>query len=334
MQLILKFIKEVWTKDWFDPYSSFLRLKSFWIPFLIITITFIVLCWKTSIEKGLTLDFINWTVSSMYEWFKIPLWTLALLIPIIGIFNANHKSEQSKESLKLTGEQNRFSNYYKHLEEFEKFIKVEEPLLLRKFGYKILDSRELHRRLFPNCLSGNFQLDQRVANQLIEISKKILLDGSLFNNYDTYWIAAININNQIHVLLEAYEHAIAMNPDTPRNTCYNSGGAGGLTESAHVDDRVVYGTTPKELLLEILRLLGTFNKLLKFDSTLKSRDLDNFVNRLECLFIRNEIPDSAFKITRDMEGYAPILFDLNKNFDRNAKIYTEIRSYMIEGIYQ
>ena len=84
----------------------------------------------------------------MYDWFKIPFWVLALLIPIIGLFNANHKSEQAKAAMELTKSQNNFANYYKHAEEFVKHCNLLEEHY-EAHQLKIF-SRKLHYSLYPD----------------------------------------------------------------------------------------------------------------------------------------------------------------------------------------
>lgn len=177
---VLVFIKEVWAKDWFDPHSSFLRLRSFWVPFLVIFAVFIFLCWKVSIEKELKLDLIEWTVSDMYDWFKIPLWVLALLIPIIGLFNANHKSEQTRASMELTKAQNTFANYYKHLEEFSKFAKdVAKP-----YESSIeINIKLLHSELFPDSDAGDYKIFTGVGSVLDAVRLLISLTNKDINNF-------------------------------------------------------------------------------------------------------------------------------------------------------
>ncbi|HTF97061.1 MAG TPA: hypothetical protein VL995_13065 [Cellvibrio sp.] len=178
------FISEVWIKDWFDPHSSFLRLKSFWVPFLVILSIFLFLCFKISIETELKFDLLGWTVSGMYEWFKIPLWVLALLIPVIGLFNANHKSEQTKESMRLTGEQNRFANYFKHVEEFVKHCNWIQDQY-KDFELKIF-SRKYHAIIYAEAHDGSFTAYQKIIDgyqtdikaliEIVRMIRKIRLD--------------------------------------------------------------------------------------------------------------------------------------------------------------
>jgi hypothetical protein len=94
-------------------------------------------------------------VEQWYEWFKMPLWVLALLIPVLGLFNANHKSEQTRASMELTKAQNNFANYYKHLEEFSKYVGV----VSKDFDpYVKVQIKALHSKLFPLADGGDYKI--------------------------------------------------------------------------------------------------------------------------------------------------------------------------------
>lgn len=172
---LLAFFKEVWMKGWFEPHSSFLRLKSFWVPFLVIVGIFVALWWRTCVDNNLKFDRYNWSVKDMYEWFKYPLWVLALLIPVIGLFNANHKSEQARAAMEQTESQNNFANYYKHLEEFIKHCNSVEKGF-NKGGLEIKD-RRLHSNLFPCAKSGGLSISEKELNLFFSHIEE--LDGAL-----------------------------------------------------------------------------------------------------------------------------------------------------------
>lgn len=138
--------KAYWLGEWFDPHTSFLKLPSFWAPFIIILLLFSLLCWKVASDNQLVLSW-NWTVQGMYEWFRIPFWVLALLIPVIGLFNANHKSEQARAAMELTRSQNNFANYFKHFDEFKVHMKAVEIS-------GDVNLRAMHKIVFPMCTRG------------------------------------------------------------------------------------------------------------------------------------------------------------------------------------
>jgi len=187
---VIKWFLNYWRfGGWFNPNESFLKLPAFWAPFSIIVIFFGLLCWKVIRDENLVWEGTA-TLSNWYEWYKIPFWVLALLIPLIGLFNANHKSEQAKTAMELTRSQNNFANYYKHLEEFLKFSKDIE----NKFNGRIsVRGRELHADLFPFADSGDYGVIREqgyvfdgmrvVITMTINEVKKLVANG--LNDHET-----------------------------------------------------------------------------------------------------------------------------------------------------
>lgn len=156
--------KTYWLGEWFDPHTSFLKLPAFWAPFIIIVFFFAFLCWRVTVDNQLVIG-VGGTVQEMYDWFKIPLWVLALLIPVIGLFNANHKSEQAKAAMELTRSQNNFANYYKHMEEFSKYVDsvIGSKTVPTTFAYY----RPLHSLIFPSSYVSDYSVN-KVTEQYLE----------------------------------------------------------------------------------------------------------------------------------------------------------------------
>lgn len=167
--------KENWFGDWFDPHESYLRLPSFWWPFTIIMIGVVLVSWKVIDDQELVWG-LDSRVEQWYEWFKIPLWVLALLIPVLGLFNANHKSEQTRASMELTKAQNNFANYYKHLEEFSKYVGI----VSKDFDpYVKVSVKALHSKLFPLADQGDYQIafgDGSVLHAAYEMVRRTIKD--------------------------------------------------------------------------------------------------------------------------------------------------------------
>lgn len=168
---VFKYFKSVWERDSFDSNSSFLNLKSFWIPFAFILIVFLVLWAKVVVDEELV---IGWgKLEDFYNWFKVPLWWLALLIPILGLLNANHKSEQTRASMAISRSQNNFSNYYKHLEEFQRYC---DTLIGISFvELDKLEKRKLHHRLYPDAKGGDLTVDVNVLKDFQGALKDFLI---------------------------------------------------------------------------------------------------------------------------------------------------------------
>jgi len=152
-------VKIFWFTDWFNPHASFLSIPAFLGPLILITFVAGMTYLKVVSDQGLKFD-LTGDIDQWYEWFQVPIWIFALLIPIIGLFNANHKSEQTKESLRVTGEQNRFANYYKHVEEFVKHCNHIQDHY-KEFELKII-ARKYHASLYLDARNGLFIPNQKL----------------------------------------------------------------------------------------------------------------------------------------------------------------------------
>ncbi|MDZ7660947.1 hypothetical protein [Thiohalophilus sp.] len=93
----------------------------------------------------------------------------ALIIPIVALLAANHRSEQTKAQILSNNQQNIFSNYYKHIEEFEKYIETnidQTEMLIEK-------KRSCHRRIYPKASKGDFSVDEELAAKVETNSNEI-----------------------------------------------------------------------------------------------------------------------------------------------------------------
>lgn len=108
-------------------------------------------------------------INELVSIFQIPLGIVALLIPVLAVYAANHRSEQSREIIRLTQIQNFFTNYYKHLEEFCNYCEKGSVFP----GVKI-DYRGLHNKLYPNALTSGIKLHVGFVFQVEFCSKSIV----------------------------------------------------------------------------------------------------------------------------------------------------------------
>ncbi|ELI5380675.1 hypothetical protein RRJ87_002832 [Vibrio parahaemolyticus] len=82
--------------------------------------------------------------------FSVPIAVLTSIIPLIGFIALNHRSVQTREQIQLARSQNLFTNYYKHIEEFEKYVShLYVPL-------NTINARRAHFSLFPDAKDGNY----------------------------------------------------------------------------------------------------------------------------------------------------------------------------------
>ncbi|WP_135457657.1 hypothetical protein [Vibrio echinoideorum] len=162
------------TSKYFDPQKSFLHLQVVWgaisalLTFAIVIA--LVIIFNTSLVWDLSANGFNYFIFV----FRFPLGILAMIIPIVALLAANHRSEQTKEQIKATGLQNNFSNYYKHLEEFVKYS--QENLK----DIQDLDFRLIHKRIYPNSQEGDYEICRELF-QALESSSTLI--SGISENY-------------------------------------------------------------------------------------------------------------------------------------------------------
>lgn len=133
-------------------------------------------------------DFSGQGFNQFAIYFKVPTGFLAIGFTLVGLCAANHRSEQSKEQMALTANQNIFTNHYKHLEEFEKYCKARYEHIqteLRKdqesrakHKWLIAESswpdahiiptryRAVYGKIFPDSKSGDFAISNEYLGEI------------------------------------------------------------------------------------------------------------------------------------------------------------------------
>ncbi|AUB86557.1 hypothetical protein [Vibrio anguillarum] len=145
----------------FNPNKSFLSLRIVWL----VTILFIVISLSIAIiitiNSRLQLDLSGSGFNYFISTFRFPLGILTLIIPVVALLASNHRSEQTKEQIRLNGIQNNFVNYYKHLEEFSKYVEAYEI----KTILPTKTTRQLHHVIFPYAEQGDYTLNNRLLDE-------------------------------------------------------------------------------------------------------------------------------------------------------------------------
>jgi hypothetical protein len=107
----------------FDSGKNFFSLPVVWITGGALVVIAASISWAIYDYENLIFCRSSGCFNYFVVAFKVPLGVLALIIPIGAVYAANHRSAISIEQMRLSNEQNKFSNYYKHKEEFSAFIK-------------------------------------------------------------------------------------------------------------------------------------------------------------------------------------------------------------------
>lgn len=152
-------------KNSFDPQKSFFELNIVrWTAGTIFGIALLAtstILTFSDLSKDLSYNGFNQAITV----FKFPLGVLATLIPMIALLATNHRSEQTKEQIKVASNNNNFTNYFKHLSEFESYI--EKHKVQKDINFKSL--RNLHKLLFPQSKKGNFRASPELKHEVSSI---------------------------------------------------------------------------------------------------------------------------------------------------------------------
>ncbi|WP_429933174.1 hypothetical protein [Alteromonas sp. 4B03] len=141
-------------KSLFKLYSFQLSIG---IPFLIsiFTALYIFLTSDLEYESGYS------GINNLIEFYKVPLGILALIFPTVALVTANHRSELTLRQIQESQAQNDFANYYKHLEEFNKYVSGFESKFI-----VLEDSKLLHDKLFGHHMEFASNVSSAVVREI------------------------------------------------------------------------------------------------------------------------------------------------------------------------
>lgn len=134
------------------------------IPLLAGTIFGFIILANTPLESNWTANGFNHFLDIM----KFPIGVMALAIPLAALVLSNYRSIQTAAQIGAQTSQNNFINYYKHLEEFEKYFEnaIRKSDLHGKFS-----QRKVHDMVFEGARNGDYAPSIRfLRNIKLEIS--------------------------------------------------------------------------------------------------------------------------------------------------------------------
>lgn len=217
----------------FDPRKSLLKLPILWLVIFVMLVSSAIITILIIKNSEVTWGIDYQSINNYLSIFKAPLAITALIIPIVALLAANHRSEQTKLHIFTTEQQNLFANYYKHIEEFSKYTKDH-------FSDKIifLNRRRLHDLLFPHARSGNYHIDSKVLNFVEE-----KIQQQEFNKYNTKNMTAED-RMKIEGTLREIERKLFFDyviTDTKNMSAYSGQGVSGVDNEWYrdiIEDRV------------------------------------------------------------------------------------------------
>jgi uncharacterized integral membrane protein len=226
--------------------------------------------------------------------FKVPLGILALGLTLIGICGANHRSEQTRRQIErtatqitltnkqisITEGQNLFSNYYKHVEEFEKFCEKHAGTV------KVGRPRSLYRVLFPRSKAGEYSISVEAIEQISLMSVNFI-DAAMEMNITSSSEAVDGLIKLGRFREEALKDY---------NLLYTEG-MSGTTLSDSKGDVFIPHANSRALVEKIIEILKKIDEICHFDVDYKTPGLLAILLNIDT----TKIPTR--KITESFEGF-------------------------------
>lgn len=288
----------------FNPEKSFLHLGIVWFAVLVLLVLSLIISGIIIYYSPLTLDLSSDGFNYFVSVFRFPLGILTLIIPIVALLAANHRSEQTKEQIRITGIQNNFANYFKHLEEFIKHLEKQPK------PKDIAGGRYIHKMIYPNSQFGNYEIN-KVLIDAWESSKSLTLE--LFNNYPTDYMKGIGeekLDEYISNVMTLTSHLHEEGHDSKEN--YKRGSPCVLTLNA---DSHYYGTYLSQslgLIQSMINSITIIDKLCQFSVDYESL-LDDELRKKFILHDYHVTTQEDLDVTFDNP------FEITQNFEQSNK---------------
>ena len=186
-----------------EAIQSLFKLRIFklalWLPIVVAICISIYIVFTSSLEWKSGFDGIN----SLIVIFKVPIGIAAISFPLVALITANHRSIQSKKQIEVAELQNQFSNYFKHLEEFEKHV---SKLKLDNSKLSIESVRMLHGSLFSTFKNFHYEFPKIIKEEFLETSKEIYKELYQIKN-NRYYLTkdkALNLMKKVNWLNDTF----------------------------------------------------------------------------------------------------------------------------------
>lgn len=210
---------------YFDPGKSFFELVPVRVVggsiILLAAVLFVWIIFYSNNELRINLSYEG--LNHIFTAFKLPIAILALLIPFGALFAANHRSEQSRYAAELAESQNRFSNYYKHVDEFTKYlenyqhtkeslIKLKNP---RSIHYIIYGGKEECMFIPQFRLSGYAKHLSVIKQYWIDTLRKVV--GPNGGSGDAHEMLVNEFNESVDALIGLFKKNLVHKDGFPEN---------------------------------------------------------------------------------------------------------------------
>ncbi|WP_341205977.1 hypothetical protein [uncultured Psychrosphaera sp.] len=201
-------------RDWFDPETSFFDLKIVQCTFVVIIVLVFAVTFSIYYFGNYELDGSADGFNLFIKDFAFPIGLLSLLIAIIALFAAQHRSKLTIRQIEESKRSNNFSIYVKHYELFRDYIEEQEHKV------NIEHIKTFHLQLFINIKKGSDRIEEETQNNLYNIINPIYLHLINLQSHKCYSVDSNSIKSEkvslsireINKYLEILFRQLTINP--------------------------------------------------------------------------------------------------------------------------
>ncbi|WAJ71447.1 hypothetical protein [Catenovulum adriaticum] len=192
-----------------STHNNLFQLKAFWLSISIPILLALVLSVFFFFKLNLSMCYSDKCFEYFWTLFRLPIGIASLAIPFAAIVASNHRTQQTAESIRVSMQNNNFSNYYKHREVFFETLKELE----NRYNINFSNKSKLYRRLFPSNSPDIFKhiSELKRGNPIVEVGKLVeedqdfkryllsnKLDDDRFIKLLTWWFVIWEVFNISH----------------------------------------------------------------------------------------------------------------------------------------
>ncbi|MEH6559799.1 MAG: hypothetical protein V7713_00070 [Marinobacter sp.] len=139
---------------------------------------------------------------------KNPALIAGISLPILGLIASHLRSLQTKKQIETQQDQNVFSNYLAHRDQFNKFMDEENPLT----NVSSISKWEMYGRLFSTSEKGNFKVSSTLVRFFETLPKRLdilrkKIESTTYNE-QTNWIEVEDLFDDLEWDFRDYTQAV------------------------------------------------------------------------------------------------------------------------------
>jgi len=137
---------------------SLFSLQFFRMAWIVPFAISVLLAIKIGFDGNLGFELSSGGLLFSYEFFKVPLWVMALSFPLTAMVASNYRSVQVVEQMKLQRSQNNFANHYLHMEKFAEQMEAHCNKSKEDSGSFSYRWKRVHSFLYPASKDGSLDV--------------------------------------------------------------------------------------------------------------------------------------------------------------------------------